>query len=69
MANRLQLEKDVSFHLVVVEEETPGRSAARLKAISDHLIQSGIDEERILTSQVEAIKKSNEGKIVIKLIE
>lgn len=69
IANKLQLEKDILFHLVVKEEDTPTASAARLSAISEHLEQSGIGKERIIIQQVESIGKSKQGKVEIRLIE
>jgi hypothetical protein len=69
IANKLQLEKDIDFHLVVKEEETPVSTESRLKAIVNHLVQSGIAEERIITEQVEPIAKTQQGKVEIRLIE
>lgn len=69
IANKLQLEKDVFFHIIVKEEDTPAGTKGRLKAVADHLVQSGIAEERIITEQVESIAKSRQGKIEIRLIE
>lgn len=69
IANKLQLQKDISFHLVVKEEEIPEFTTARLNAVSEHLIQSGIDPERILVEQVEAIPKSERGVVEIRLIQ
>lgn len=69
IANKLQLLKEIRFHLVVKEEETPKLTAERLDAISRELAQSGIGEERIIVEQVEAIEKTNQGKIELRLIE
>lgn len=69
IANKLQLQKNIFIHLVVEEEEEPTLSSARLKAISAHLVQSGIGEERIITHQVESIEKSKQGSVEIRLIE
>ncbi|MDQ2656642.1 MAG: hypothetical protein M3Y60_04410 [Bacteroidota bacterium] len=69
VANKLQLEKSVLFHLVVEEEDTSARSKTRLDSIREHLIQSGIAEQRIIIEQVEPIRKGRGGKIRIRLIE
>lgn len=69
IANKLQLKKGIAFHLVVTEEETPQLTAARLQSVSEHLIQSGIGEDRIILEQVDPIEKTNRGKIEIRLIE
>jgi hypothetical protein len=69
IANKLQLQKGILFHLVAKEEETPELTRARLQAVVDHLVQSGIDERRIITEQVEPVVESNKGRIEIRLIE
>jgi hypothetical protein len=69
IANRLQLQKDILFHLVVEEEENAALRTKRLNAISEHLVQSGIGEERIIIEQVEPIEKSAQGKVLIRLIQ
>ena len=69
IANKIQLQKNILIHLVVKEEETPTLSSARLKAISDQLVQSGVGEERIITEQVDAIEKSKQGAVEIRLFE
>lgn len=69
IANRLQLQKGILFHLIVDEEENPTLTAARMKAMVDHLVQSGIGEERIIVEQVEAAERSDRGKFEIRLIE
>ena len=69
IANRLQLQKGIQFHLVVREEENPAHTAARLEAISLQLEQSGIEESRIIIDQIEPIQKSKQGRIEIRLIE
>ena len=69
IANKLQLEKGIRFHLVVAEEEDAELTKARLNAIKEHLVQSGIDEERIMVEQVDAVKKSDQGKVELRLIE
>ena len=69
IANKLQLQKAILFHLIVREEENSELSKARLKSISEHLEQSGIGEERIIVRQVEPVEKASQGKIEIRLIE
>jgi hypothetical protein len=69
IANKLQLQKDILFHLVVKEEENPKFSTSRLTAITDHLVQSGIERERIITEQVEQVSKAEGGKVEIRLIK
>jgi hypothetical protein len=69
IANKLQLQRDIFVHLVVKEEESPAKSAERLKAISETLTASGIGKERILTEQVEPAEKAGQGKIEVRLIE
>lgn len=69
IANKLQLQKDILIHLVVVEQEDERASQERLKSIKDHLVQSGIGKERIIIDQVEPPKASGRGKVVIRLIE
>jgi len=69
IANKLQLEKGIRFHLVVAEEEDAELTKARLNATKEHLVQSGIDEERIMVEQVDAVKKSDQGKVELRLIE
>ena len=69
IANKLQLEKGVLFHLIVREEESDSLSKRRLAAITEHLEQSGIGAERIIVEQVEPAQKAGQGKIEIRLIE
>ncbi|MGC1244540.1 MAG: hypothetical protein WA874_23330 [Chryseosolibacter sp.] len=69
IANKLQLEKDILFHVIVKEEESPRFTTSRLNAVVKELVQSGIGEERIIVEQVEAIGKTNQGKIELRLIE
>ena len=69
IANKLQLQKSILFHVIAVEEQDPELTKARLESIKAHLVQSGISEERIVTEQVEPIAQSAQGKFVIRLIE
>lgn len=69
IANKIQLQKEVLFHLVVKEEENPKFTTSRLEAISQHLIQSGIDRERIIVKQVQSVMPSEKGVVEIRLIK
>ncbi len=69
IANRLQLQRSVLFHLIVPEQERAEATAQRLKVVQDYLVQSGIDEGRIIVRQVAPPENASGGKIVIRLIE
>jgi hypothetical protein len=69
IANKLQLNKGILFHLVVKEEEDPEFTTTRLRAVTEHLEQSGIGEERIIIEQVDAPQKASQGRIEIRLLE
>lgn len=69
IANKLMLEKDVNFHLIVVEEENPELTKARLESVINHMTKSGIDASRIRNEQVASIKKSDKGLIEIRLFK
>jgi hypothetical protein len=69
IANKLQLNKGILFHLVVKEEEDPELSTTRVRAIMEHLVQSGIGQERIILEQPDSAQQADQGKIEIKLIE
>ena len=69
IANKLQLQRSILFHLIVREEESTELREERLAAVRDHLIQSGIAEERIIVEQSEMPGKGQGGKIEIRLIE
>lgn len=69
IANKLQLQKSILFHVIAIEEQNPSLTAARLEAIKEHLVQSGIGEDRVITEQLEAPRQSGEGRFQIKLIE
>ena len=69
IANKLQLESDIRLHLVVEEEENPALTTQQLSVISQELVLSGIDAERVLFQQLETVSKSSRGKIVLRLIE
>jgi hypothetical protein len=67
IVNKLMLERDIRFHLVVKEEEDKEMTKARLRFIFDSLKQSGIDPTRIEDEQVSEPLKSNRGVIEILL--
>jgi hypothetical protein len=67
IVNRLMLQKDVRFHLIVKEEEDSNVSRDRLKAINNHLKQSGIDPARVNEEQVFDIEKTQRGVIEVRL--
>jgi hypothetical protein len=67
IVNKLMLQKDIQFHLVVREEEAPKQTEERIKAIQDHLRSLGIDAARIHDEQVFATDKTQRGVIEIKL--
>lgn len=69
IANKLQLQRSILIHLLVKEEESAELRGARLKAVADHLAQSGIQEERVIVEQVDAITPSSQTKIELRLIE
>lgn len=69
IANKLMLQRDVRFHLVVREEEDPELSKERLKAIREHLTQSGIEAVRINEDQLFRIEKSQRGVIEVRLFK
>jgi hypothetical protein len=69
IVNKLMLEKDINFHLVVTEEEKPELTTMRLKAIYQQLTKSGIDTNRIRNEQVASIRKSDKGAIEIRLFK
>jgi hypothetical protein len=69
IVNKLMLEKDINFHLVVTEEEKPELTQMRLQAIRDQLKKSGIDDSRIRNEQVASIRKSDKGAVEIRLFK
>lgn len=69
IANKLQLQRSILIHLVVKEEENAELRGARLQAVAEHLVQSGIQEERIIVRQVESVTTSEQTTIELRLIE
>jgi len=69
IANKLQLERGIYFHLIAIAEENSKATDARLRIVKDYLVQSGIAEERVIIEQVHAPEKAGVGKLQIRLIE
>lgn len=67
IVNKVMLERDYDFHLVVTEEEDPQHSKERLNAIQTHLKQLGLDAGRIRIDQIFDIEKTQRGVIELKL--
>jgi hypothetical protein len=67
IVNKLMLERDVKFHLVVKEEEDGMISQDRIKVLSKELNLAGIDPSRIVTEQVLPTEKTQRGVIEMKL--
>jgi hypothetical protein len=67
IVNKVMLERDYKFHLVVKEEEDPAASKERLTAIQTHLKQLGLDASRIKIDQVFEIEKTQRGVIELRL--
>jgi hypothetical protein len=67
IVNKLMLERDVKFHLVVREEEDGTASQERIKVLSKELNLAGIDPSRIVTEQIFPIEKTQRGVIEMKL--
>lgn len=69
IADRLQLQRSISFHLIVLEEEDEMNSEKRLRVVQQHLSMAGIDAGRIITKQIAEPKKAAGGRIMIRLVE
>lgn len=67
IVNKVMLERDYKFHLVVKEEEDPVASKERLTAIQTHLKQLGLDASRIKIDQVFEIERTQRGVIELRL--
>lgn len=65
--NKVMLERDYRFHLVVREEENPTTSQERLSAIQSHLKQLGLDASRIKTDQIFDVEKTQRGVVELRL--
>ncbi len=69
IVNKLMLDREVRFHLVVEVEENMELSQKRLAAMTDELKKQGIDGSRIFTDQLDVPKKSNKGVIELRLFK
>ena len=67
IVNKVMLEREYKFHLVLKEEEDPSASKERLSAIQAHLKQLGLDASRIKTDQVFDIEKTQRGVVELRL--
>jgi hypothetical protein len=68
IANKLIREDAVNVQLAVVEENDPQLSQARLKAVADHLRESGLENARILLTNNERVKKKEQNKGAIEIL-
>jgi hypothetical protein len=69
IVNKLMLERDVKFHLVVKEEEDEKASQDRIKALAKELNSAGIDPSRIVTEQIFPTEKTQRGVVELKLFK
>ncbi|HEY0656341.1 MAG TPA: hypothetical protein VGD65_24580 [Chryseosolibacter sp.] len=69
IVNKVMLEREYQFHLVVKEEEGSTFSQERLGAIQSHLKQLGLDAGRIRVDQIFDIEKTQRGVIELKLFK
>jgi hypothetical protein len=69
IVNKVMLERDYNFHLVVKEEEESENSKERLAAIQGHLKQLGLDEGRIRIDQIFNIEVTQRGVVEIRLFK
>jgi hypothetical protein len=69
IVNKVMLERDYKFHLVVREEEESDYSKERLTAIQSHLRQLGLDAGRIKVDQVFDIEKTQRGVVELRLFK
>jgi hypothetical protein len=69
IVNKVMLERDYNFHLVVREEEEPKNSKDRLAAIQGHLKQLGLDASRIRIDQIFDIENTQRGVIELRLFK
>lgn len=67
IVNKLMLERDVHFHLVVREENDSALTGQRLRAVSEGLRRHGIDGSRIHLDQVEPALASDRAVVEILL--
>lgn len=69
IVNKIMLERDYKFHLVVKEEEDGAYSKERVTAIQAHLRQLGLGADRIKIDQVFDIEKTQRGVIELRLFK
>lgn len=69
IVNKVMLERDYNFHLVVKEEEESKYSKERLAAIQAHLKQLGLDAARIRVDQIFDIENTQRGVIELRLFK
>lgn len=69
IVNKIMLERDYRFHLVVREEEDAANSKDRITAIQTHLKQLGLDGDRIKVDQIFDIEKTQRGVIELRLFK
>lgn len=69
IVNKVMLERDYQFHLVVKEEESPSTSRERLDAIQGQLKQLGLDAGRIRVDQIFDVENTQRGVIEIRLFK
>lgn len=69
IVNKLMLQKDIRFHLVVKEQEDAVFSKERITAISNELKKSGIDASRINVEQIFEIENTQRGVVTIRLFK
>jgi hypothetical protein len=67
IVNKLMLERDVKFHLVVKEEDDERTSQERIKVLSKELNSAGIDPSRVVIEQVFPTEKTQRGVVELKL--
>jgi hypothetical protein len=67
IVNKVMLERDYKFHLVVREEEGESTSKERLGAIHSHLKLLGLDVARVRIDQVFNIEKTQRGVVELRL--
>jgi hypothetical protein len=69
IVNKVMLERDYQFHLVVREEEGSSYSKERVTAIQAHLKQLGLDAGRIKIDQIFDIDKTQRGVVELRLFK
>jgi hypothetical protein len=69
IVNKVMLERDYNFHLVLKEEEDAAYSQERLAAMQSHLRQLGLDSNRIRIDQIFDVEKTQRGVVELKLFK